>query len=341
MARRAGLALQGESCGRESQLRGARSDGGGEGAATTSSGGWQAGPAPSGASHHWHGGIGPQSECCERALHVVAQPFEIQPHWMCLSAPLPPCCCGWPVRVRLNCGAHFQPLRVQGPLVASVSRTRVVNDEATAAQLFQLAKSSGDAAEFSLKLQKAGLMAGASSASGGGSSTSGSSSDASSSSSTSTAKAGGLKKGGGVAKNKGVVPQLSRELAHGYARDGIIIVTWANFHFLDFTLNWVHHMEVGAAPGTAAPPMLGGRAEAAFRAACSAPRAACQSQVLPSPPAGRAPRARAVRLRPGCCTPLACRCTASPTTLWGRWTRRPARFVLRHAAQLAGWASAC
>lgn len=170
--------------------------------------------------------------------------------------------------MRLKRGAHFQPLRVQGPLVASVSRARVVNDEATAAQLFQLAKSSGDAAEFSVKLQKAGLMAGVSSGSGSGSGSSTSGSISNDSSSTSTSQAGGSKKGGGVAKRKGVVPQLSRELAHGYARDGIIIVTWANFHFLDFTLNWVHHMEVGAAPGAAAPLMLGTRRG---RAPCSVP----------------------------------------------------------------------
>lgn len=135
---------------------------------------------------------------------------------------------------------------LQGPLVASVSRTTVVDDAATAAQLFQLAKASGDAAEFSVKLQKAGLMAGVSSSV---SSSSADTSAGSSAGSTSKAQAGGATKSGGVAVKKGVVPRLSRELAHGYARDGIIIVTWANFHFLDFTLNWVHHMQVGAAPG--------------------------------------------------------------------------------------------
>lgn len=56
-------------------------------------------------------------------------------------------------------------------------------------------------------------------------------------------KAGGS--AGGVVQKGSGVPQLSRELAHSYARDGIIIVTWANLHFLDFTLNWVHHMQVG------------------------------------------------------------------------------------------------
>ena len=40
------------------------------------------------------------------------------------------------------------------------------------------------------------------------------------------------------------MPQLSRELAHRHARDGIVIVTWANSHFHDFVLNWVHHMGV-------------------------------------------------------------------------------------------------
>lgn len=129
----------------------------------------------------------------------------------------------------------------RGPLVASVSRTTVVDDAATAAQLFQLAKASGDAAEFSVKLQKAGLMAGVSSSV---SSSSADTSAGSSAGSTSKAQAGGATKSGGVAVKKGVVPRLSRELAHGYARDGIIIVTWANFHFLDFTLNWVHHMQV-------------------------------------------------------------------------------------------------
>lgn len=124
--------------------------------------------------------------------------------------------------------------------MASVSRTTVVEDGAAAAQLFQLAKASGDATEFSVKLQKAGLMAGASSSGGGAGGTSAGGSGGSA-----------ALQDGGTAVKKGTVPQLSRELAHGYARDGIVIVTWANFHFLDFTLNWVHHMQVGAALSSA------------------------------------------------------------------------------------------
>ena len=27
------------------------------------------------------------------------------------------------------------------------------------------------------------------------------------------------------------------------APDGLIVVTWANFHYLDFTMNWVRHVQ--------------------------------------------------------------------------------------------------
>ncbi|PSC68170.1 glycosyltransferase family 77 [Micractinium conductrix] len=116
----------------------------------------------------------------------------------------------------------------------------LVEDDATAAQLYSLARDAGSAADFAAKLRSAGLMAG-----GGGGPSGGASTDSSLDSSAGTDVALPAAKGKDPKqKAGGKVPQLSKELAHGYARDGIIIVTWANLHFLDFTLNWVHHMEV-------------------------------------------------------------------------------------------------
>ena len=127
----------------------------------------------------------------------------------------------------------------------------LVEDDATAAQLYSLARDAGSAADFAAKLRSAGLMAG-----GGGGPSGGASTDSSLDSSAGTDVALPAAKGKDPKqKAGGKVPQLSKELAHGYARDGIIIVTWANLHFLDFTLNWVHHMEVGAAPFSRAGPV--------------------------------------------------------------------------------------
>eukprot|EP00887_Chlorella_sp_A99_P003129 scaffold9.g3129.t1 len=45
--------------------------------------------------------------------------------------------------------------------------------------------------------------------------------------------------GGSVAQ----VPRLTKQLAQKYAKNNIIIVTWANFHFSDFVVNWVKHVK--------------------------------------------------------------------------------------------------
>ena len=36
--------------------------------------------------------------------------------------------------------------------------------------------------------------------------------------------------------------QLSKELAVAHAKDKIILVTWTNFHFMDFVENWIAHL---------------------------------------------------------------------------------------------------
>jgi hypothetical protein len=106
--------------------------------------------------------------------------------------------------------------------------------------LYQLAKASSDAASFAARLQQAGLMLDSSSSS----SNSGSSSSGSSKESKADGGAGAVQPSKGAAGGgQAVVPLLSRDLARKHQRDGIIIVTWANFHFFDFVLNWVHHME--------------------------------------------------------------------------------------------------
>jgi hypothetical protein len=43
--------------------------------------------------------------------------------------------------------------------------------------------------------------------------------------------------------NKMSIPRLSKQLAHRYTRNNVIIVTWANLHFSDFVLNWVAHVQ--------------------------------------------------------------------------------------------------
>ena len=35
-----------------------------------------------------------------------------------------------------------------------------------------------------------------------------------------------------------------RELVQQVAANGCVIVTWANHHYLDFVLNWVHHLQL-------------------------------------------------------------------------------------------------
>lgn len=36
---------------------------------------------------------------------------------------------------------------------------------------------------------------------------------------------------------------MCRELVTKVAPHGTVMVTWANFHYLDFTLNWVQHVQ--------------------------------------------------------------------------------------------------
>eukprot|EP00192_Tetraselmis_astigmatica_P008881 CAMPEP_0117652350 /NCGR_PEP_ID=MMETSP0804-20121206/2579_1 /TAXON_ID=1074897 /ORGANISM="Tetraselmis astigmatica, Strain CCMP880" /LENGTH=607 /DNA_ID=CAMNT_0005458389 /DNA_START=187 /DNA_END=2010 /DNA_ORIENTATION=+ len=38
-------------------------------------------------------------------------------------------------------------------------------------------------------------------------------------------------------------PALTKELAQSVAHENVIIVTWANDHFADFVMNWVHHIK--------------------------------------------------------------------------------------------------
>ena len=102
----------------------------------------------------------------------------------------------------------------------------VVSNAKEAEALFDLARESANASDFAAKLQAAGLMpsSGGDSSGGSGSSSGGSSSD-SQGGEDSKADGGG---GGGTEVYR--VPQLSRELAHKHARDGIIIVTWWVLH---------------------------------------------------------------------------------------------------------------
>ena len=37
---------------------------------------------------------------------------------------------------------------------------------------------------------------------------------------------------------------MRRELVDRVAVNGTVIVTWANAHYLDFVLNWVHHLHL-------------------------------------------------------------------------------------------------
>lgn len=37
--------------------------------------------------------------------------------------------------------------------------------------------------------------------------------------------------------------RVCRELVAQVAMNNTVMVTWANFHYLDFTMNWVQHMQ--------------------------------------------------------------------------------------------------
>ncbi len=142
-------------------------------------------------------------------------------------------------------GALHLPLRVH-PMSPSLPAFQVhtmgghsvVSDAQEAEALFDLARESANAADFAGKLQAAGLMPSSGSSSsgstGGGAGGSSTGSSSGGSSSGKGSERGGSKDGkpsqaggdSGSGKEQYRVPQLSRELAHKYARDGIIIVTW-------------------------------------------------------------------------------------------------------------------
>jgi hypothetical protein len=136
-----------------------------------------------------------------------------------------------------GCRFACSPAGVQVPLPSHTGRL-LVEDQHTAEELYQIAKGASDARDFAARLQRAGLMAGSSSSSSAGEKGGGSKG------STAVQPAGG--------GSKLHVPLLSKTLAHQHARDGIIIVTWANYHFFDFVLNWVR--SGAAAAGVAAAP---------------------------------------------------------------------------------------
>lgn len=143
------------------------------------------------------------------------------------------------------------PCVPQMPLPSHTGRI-LVEDQGTADELFQLAKAASNAKDFAARLQQAGLMLDDAS-SGSGSSSGGSSNSAvstgGSKASTGSGKAGTDKADGAKGGGKLKVPLLSRDLARSHARDGIIIVTWANYHFFDFVLNWVRCRGVRCMPG--------------------------------------------------------------------------------------------
>ena len=53
---------------------------------------------------------------------------------------------------------------------------------------------------------------------------------------------------------------VCREMVAQVARDNTVMVTWANFHYRDFVMNWVHHVKatgceayIVGAPGKGPP----------------------------------------------------------------------------------------
>ena len=144
---------------------------------------------------------------------------------------------------------------LQGSLHAGGGPFLAEGDVEVAAHMFQISQETNSVSSFVERLQKEGLMAGGSGGGGGGGKDGkGAAGGGGSSSSSSDDGGGDGSKGDAAAKSAATglakpakrlaVPQLSRALAHKHARDGIVIVTWANSHFYDFVLNWVHHMRV-------------------------------------------------------------------------------------------------
>lgn len=154
-------------------------------------------------------------------------------------------------------------------------RSRVLKEPSLQRELWKLARKAGSAQEFGAQLEKQGLVLSAAAAADtgakqeqysdgdsgslrGGSSSelagtvqwqgradggSGGSADGSSNSDGEGSSTGrdnrDRGRGGGATIT---VPPLSRELAQAHAHDNTIIVTWANFHFSDFALNWARHL---------------------------------------------------------------------------------------------------
>lgn len=134
----------------------------------------------------------------------------------------------------------------QGPLETSL-----------AAQLLRLARSSADVADFSARLQEpaAQIDALAANKSGAGSRDGASSAPEAAPALPEHNTEGGVREGAGAGgvegsnSTRGVqgggVRQLTRTLAHRHAKGGILMVTFSNYHHLDFALNWVQHVQVG------------------------------------------------------------------------------------------------
>ena len=42
--------------------------------------------------------------------------------------------------------------------------------------------------------------------------------------------------------------RVCRELIRQHAVNNTVVVTWANYHYRDFALNWAEHLEAAGAP---------------------------------------------------------------------------------------------
>ena len=137
-----------------------------------------------------------------------------------------------------------------GRLPLQQLRSRLLQEPGLQRRLWRLARQSETLEEFSGRLQQSGLVlstaagkeeeqpgfsidgSSSSSREGGASGSSGDfwqhSQEAESSSSSSSS----------IGSNSQRIQPVGRELAQAHSQDNIIIVTWANYHFSDFALNW-------------------------------------------------------------------------------------------------------
>ena len=128
---------------------------------------------------------------------------------------------------------------------ATCTLPSLLHNQKLVEQVYALARSSDSAALFASALIRS---AAAGTGTGGGAAGAGSTDETkpkpggggTGAAATDTAAVAVVPKAGPGGKYS--VPALSKALAHKHSRDSIIIVTWANFHFFDFVLNWVHHM---------------------------------------------------------------------------------------------------